>query len=390
MNWQSLFHQTIFMSVVSDKFNFDVGTGRDSDSVQVDISTSAINFIRYVISDRTLQIFTDTAEFAVPQLDHEALTPGNISIRKQTNNGCEQVEPTVLDNQTFYIRKGGKSLMSFVFDNSSQSYQSVAVSRLAPHLIQNPVDMAARKSNSTDDADYLLIVNGVNGDDPGSLVAYQSVASENVGAFTLNITDGKFKRVQSVGDDVYFIVEREIDGNTKQYLEAFDFDVYMDCVIKKTLSPAGKVISGLSALEGKTVVVRGDGKYQGDFTVDNGQITIDYNVTNVEVGLRFDPQIKPMPVNLNTEAGPVIFSKKRIPRVFIDYYESLGVLVDGTLIPYLEFGSPDLFKPPKVSSDIYEHINLSADGWEKRQAPNITQKAPFPMTVLSIGYEVDI
>lgn len=379
--------QTIFMSYVGDKYNFDVGTGLASDSIQIDISTSQINIIRYIVSDRTLQIFTDSAEFAIPQLDHESLTPGNISIRKQTNNGCEQIEPVVLDNQTFYIRKGGRSLMSFVFDNSSQSYQSVAVSRLAPHLIQSPIDMGERKSVSTDDADYLFLVNGTSGENPGSLITYQSVASQNVGAFTLCETDGKFKRVESVGDDVYFIIEREVNGSTVQYLEILDFDVYSDCAKNQTLSSPGKTITNLSHLEGKEVVVRGDNFYQGKYTVSSGEVTIENNVTETEVGLAFNTEIQPMPVNINTDMGSMIYLKKRTPVIYVDYYKSLGIKINGTLIPYLTFGDKDLYNAPVGKTSIYKLNNIK-NSWERRQAPVITQTEPLPMTILAIGYEV--
>lgn len=383
--------QTIFMSVVNDKFDFDIGTGRDSDSIQLDISTSSINFVQHIVSDRTLQVFTDTAEFAVPQIGHEALTPVNSSIRKQTNNGSEDIEPVVIDNQTFYVRKGGKALMAFSYDDSTQSYQSTPVSQLAPHLMQNPVDMAARKSSSTDDADYLFIVNGTGGENPGSLVAYQSVSLQNVGAFTLCETEGKFKRIESVGgDETYFIVERVIDGATVQYLEVLDFDVYTDCAILQNFGAPTTTITGLSHLEGETVTVKADGYYIGDYEVDLGKIELDVEVTDTEVGFRYDVEIKPMPVNVNTEFGSLIFSKKRIPRVFVDYYESLGILVDGTVIKYLEFGDPGLFDPPVPKTGIYEHINLSDTAWDRRQAPVLTQTAPFPMLVLAVGYEVDL
>ena len=382
--------QTIFGSVVNDKFNYDSGSGRDSDALQRDISTQSINFIKYILSDRTLQIFTDSAEFAIPQMSLQALTPSNIAIRKQTSNGCSDVPPVVLDNQTFYIKIGGKALMSFVFENTSQSYQSVAVSRLAPHLIQNPVDMAARKSTDTDDAEYLLIVNGTDGKDPGSLVIYQSVSSENVGAFTLSKTVGKFKKVQAVGHDVYFIIERIIGGEVKQHLEIMDFNVFTDSTVVQTLDHKSKIINGLSHLEGELVAIKGDGFYFGEKVVENGQVSIDYPVLNSQVGYKFDIEIIPMPVNINLQTGPTLYSKKRVPKVYIDYYESVAIEVNGTLVPILKFADPNLYSAPVGKTGIYEYSNLSDDSWERRQAPIITQAAPFPLTILGIGSEVEL
>lgn len=402
-------------SVINDFFNFDTGTGLDDEAMQVSVEA---HVIKYLEGDRSLQVFTAKDEFAAPQDDERSLTPSNISIRKQTNNGVENVRPIILDNQTFYVARGGKRIMSFVYENSAVSYQSTDISILSSHLIQNPIDAASLKGSTTDDANYLMLVN-----DDGTLAVYQSLLLENVSAWTLstledNVREGRYRRITEVGEDVYAIIERvdatlslltevleepiltengeEIlaeEGSVHELIR-FSFDAFTDSASLKSFATPTTVITGLEHLNDKTVQIRGEVVAGDGFfvfpeeVVLNGQITLDDGVVTAEVGLGFTPIIQPMPVQLASSAGQTAYIKKRLIRYFIDFYESLGVLIDGTLIPYLNFGGDVLDEPPTVKTDLIEFPNLG--GWDPRQAPILTQNNPLPMTILGIGYEVEV
>lgn len=406
-------------SVVNDFLNFDTGTGIDSDSIQFPIDSDVLISIQYLVGDRSLQVFTIGGEFSAPQADETPLTPSNISIRKQTNKGIINVKPVVLDNQTFYIAKGGKRAMSFVYQDSAISYQSTNISVLSPQIIRNPIDSAVLKGSSTDDADYLLYVNG----DDGSLAVFQSLLIENVAAWTLSQLEddpleAKFQRITQVGEVIYAIIERvdatlsltteildepiltengeEIlaEESSVHELIKLDFNTFTDSAVQKTFTTPTTVITGLDHLEDKLVHIRGEVTAgQGFFVlepqfVEGGQITLETAVVAVEVGLPFTPIIQPMPVQIPAQQGPTLYIPKRLIRYFIDFFDSVGVFLDGSLIPYLAFGDDVLDQPPQIRSALVEFDNLG--GWDRRQAPIITQNDPLPMTILGIGYEVEV
>lgn len=409
--------QTMFGSVINDFGNFDTGTGDADDAIQVTIATDKSNIIRFLVGDRTLQIFTDSSEFGVPQDNEKALTPTTISIRKQTNNGSKNVEPIVLDNQTFYVARGGKRVIGYSFDTGTLAYQSADISLLSSDLIRNPIDSAVLRGSTTDDANYLMFVNG-----DGSLSVFQSLVLENVAAWTLSeleddVVEAKFQRITQVGETIYSIIERidstvfleTEDGlpleteseeellteeSTIHELVEFSFFAFTDSAVQKSFSTPTTVITGLDHLNLKTVNIRGEiASGQGFYVfpsdvVQNGQITLDNGVETVEVGLPFTPLIKPMPVQFAGQTGQTAYIPKRLTRYFIDFYESIGVRVDGVLIPYLSFGTSVLDQAPGVKTSLVEQVNLG--GWDRRQAPSITQNDPVPMTILGIGYEVEI
>jgi len=379
---------SVFGSVVDDFRNFDIGTGEDDDAVQETIGGHKIGIIKHILGDRSLQIFTSRAEYAVGQTNFTAIKPGEFSIQRQSSNGVESPRPIVLDNQTFYVKRGGKGVMSFVFNNDNQAYNSLEVSRLASHLINNPIDAAVLSGSTRDNADYLFIIN-----EDGTLAIFQSVIEEKIAAWTLsntvNTTTGKFKRCIEIGNDIYFAVERTVDGSTTTYLEKLSFDVYTDSTFTATYGVATDIITGLGHLEDETVQIKGDGYVLENETVIGGQITIDREVLAVEVGLKYIPIIKPMPLAIESQTGNTMYKRKKISAAYIDYYQSLGIYVDDILIPPLTFGPDVLDQPPAVKTDIYELLGILGD-WQARDMITITQEEPLPMTIIGIGFDVTV
>lgn len=376
------------LSVSNDYFNFNIGRGRASDAIQERLDK--VNSIMHVIGDRTLQVFTSLSEHAILQLDGQGLKPTNASIRKQSGNGSENIEPLVLDNQTFYVKRGGKGVMSFVFDYNAGGYQSIPVSLMSSHLIRNPINGAIMKGSTTDDSNYLFLINN-----DGSLAAYQTLIEEKVSSWTLSDTktnegneQSYFHRMTSVGDNIYFIIERKIDGVNVRYLEKLNWNAYTDAAFKRTYGTATDTITGLDHLNGEVVRVVADGYVLPSKTVESGSITIEFAATTVEIGLNFIPIIEMMPVAAKLKSGNADYNKKRTVSVVVDYYESVGIYVDNVVIPMRGFGGT--FDYPVISPQTGYHEVTKVDGWKAQQTVTITQRDPVPMTVLAVLRRVDI
>ena len=381
----------ITMSASSDIYNFDKNRGYAADAIQVEIQ-SRVN-IRHIIGDKSLQIFAATEEFGSMQIDGKILTPNNIPIRQQSRNGIENVSPQVLDNQTFYIKRGGKGVMNFIYNDTENAYKSKDVSVISSHLIVNPIDSAVYSGSRTEDANFLFLVNN-----DGTLAVYQTMYDEDVSAWSLaDFGDDKVIRVESVGDEVYFIIKRTIDGNTMYYLERlalYDLsanDLYfMDSIIKVELAPADTTVTGLGHLEGRTVQAIADGYYVGEFTVASGEIELENNASTVWVGLGFTPLIETLPIDIQTNVyGQTGYEEKRIVTIGVDYYQSYGVYVDSQiLIPFMEFDNTFNYDPPEGQTGYIEIPFLRDSAWEPRQTITISQVEPGPMTILALNYKV--
>lgn len=389
--------ETIFASQVNDFVDFDIGTGEDDEAIIATLGSNKINDIKHIISDRSLQLFTFSSEWTAPQLEDSPLTPSNISIKKQTAEGATNVDPVILDNFTFYIKRGGKGVMGYRFDFDNESYNSSNVSILSSNLIRQPVDSTVLKGSVFDDANYLMLAN-----DDGTLAVYQSLSEQDVSAWSLADTQGKFLRCQEVGDQIYFIVERTANNLPVKYLEKLNFDIYTDSQKTQTFGSPTSTITGLEHLNGSTVKVIGDGFVQPDRIVDNGQIEIDEAATTVQVGLAYDPLIEVLPVIIQSQQGPTNYIPKRINRIWAQFYETLGVYVNGEqLIPNLQFNDTfdenTLQPSAQAQTGSFQLYNegwyLSPGGRVSEKDPKtitITQKDPLPMNILSVGYEVTV
>jgi len=75
----------LFFSKVGEYYNFDVGTGLDDESIQVQIAENQVSEIKSMASLRHLSIFTSEQELYVPTVDERPLTPSTIAIKKQSN-----------------------------------------------------------------------------------------------------------------------------------------------------------------------------------------------------------------------------------------------------------------------------------------------------------------
>ncbi len=388
--------QTIFMSQIADYTDFSVGTARDSDAIVVTISSNKSTQINYLISDRSLQIFTSSGEFTPPQLTENALTPTTFSIRKQSSIGASiQVEPVVIDNNTLYIQKGGRSVLAFVYDDNTASYQSIESSTVSNHLIANVIDMTTLKGRVNSDANFVFLVNAdvverIDETLPaGSLTSFQTISAQNIQAWTPIITkNGKFKRVQAVGDSLFFLIEREVNGTKLQYLEKANFGSLTDSSLNVIFESPTTIVEGLEHLNGETVDVIADGFVLSPRVVINGEIIVENEASVFEIGLNILTEIRTMPISVESQEGVLLPLPKRIPRLFIDLLKSQGVEVDGVLIRNLLFSEEFIDGPLPLVSGLFEITNLG--GWNRRQTISLTQCGPFKMTVLGIGYEVEI
>ena len=380
--------QSVFMSKTGAFFDFDIDDGDDDEAIFATISSRKLNDIVDVYPGRNLQIFTSGAEFAVTS---RPVTPSSINIQPQTSHGSGNVEVQDVDGSTIFVDRHGKSLLSFLYSFNEDAYTTDDRSVLASHLINQPVDMALLAGTASDDANWLFIVNT-----DGSASILNTLRSQDINGFTQWNTTGQIKSVTVVDDELYMIVEREIDGSDKQFVERWDFDYMLDCSVKNTRT--GSDVTGLAHLNGEEVSVLVDTEnYVLDRrTVSSNKITLDSNEEysgDYEVGILFTPTIKPMPLNTNIGSGQNQMRLKKIVRMNVRVYESSGIQIDGIAVPIRAFGeagdtSPLSPEPITPTTGIIEDV-YDINGWGREVIPTITCPDPTPMHIQMIEYEVE-
>lgn len=369
--------QTLWASQIADFYNFDVETGEDDDAIDVTLDTNQINGIVALMPSRHLQIFTIGGEFYIAS---SPITPTNIAVKNQTKFGSASVPPINIDGATLFLDYGQSSVREFVYSWEEEAYTSNSATLLASHLISTPVDMGARRGTSTEDANYVYVVNT-----DGTMAVFNTLRAQQVAGWTKWETSGTIEAITVEGSTVWFAVKRTINSATVYYLEKADSDTYTDANKSQTQS-SSTTVSSLAHLNGQSCRVRADGAIMADATPSGGSITLARAGEEVEVGLDYDVTIKTMPITSMFGDGSILTNYKRVIRVVADMYESLGVYVNGTLLPDRQLGEGVLDTTPASFTGIKE---LYLTGWTRLAQVEITQTDPQPFTLLGLVVEVE-
>ena len=197
-------------------------------------------------------------------------------------------------------------------------------------------------------------------------------------------------------DEFYVIVKRTINGSTKRFVEVFanfDFDEndatdfkFLDSHLTYDGS-ATSTLSGLSHLEGQTVSVLADGSTHATKIVSSGSISLDRSTTKAVVGLAYDSVLQTMRIEGGAAEGTSQGKTKRISKVVLRLFETVGVKVGPTLakletVPFRTTSS-DLSAPVNTllagDREIEFRDDYNSDGFIF-----IKQDQPLPLSVLAI------
>lgn len=385
----------VFASQINDFFDFDDTAGVATDAIFILIGSRKSNIIQQIVASQSLVVFASDGEFSTQLILESGITPQNISMLPQSKVGAANVEPAVIDNQIIFVNRGGRIISNMVYNATSGAYRANPISFISSQLIDNPTSSSVFKGHTADDSTYLFLVNeGTPGTEiEGSIAAFQTLRSQEIAAWSLLTTNGKFLQTTSASDITFFFTER----NGKFLIEKLDFGLFLDGAIVQTYSPPTNIIQNLDYLDNHLVRVFGDGiildgPENGLWRVVGNVISLPPKklVTDVIVGLDFKTLIETMPINVDTPLGPTLYLPKTIIRVFIDFFESLGIEVDGFPLPNLTFSIDNFVSKPPVPRSGVEELKINTGYTKDRQIVKITQSLPFPMTIRAIGLEVSI
>ena len=395
--------QTLFFSVSGDYENMDDnyhGTVADDDAIIYTIASNQVNAIRFMTATRTLIIGTAGGEFAVSGGGTDiAITPTNILIKKQSNNGAANVDALAVGNATLFLQRAKRKLRELAYNFDVDGYVAPDLTILAEHISEGGFKQLSYQQEPNQ------IIWCVRND--GQLIGLTYQREQEVVAWHRHIFGGAFSSGNAVCESVatiptdnseyqtWVIVKRTINGATKRYIEYIhnlNFDEtddtsfnFLDSQLSYDGSPV-TTLSGLSHLEGQTVSILADGATHPDKVVSSGEITLNRSASKVKVGLGFTSLLQTMRLDAGSQNGTSQSKTKRIYEITIRLYESLGVEVGPDLnnmerIPFrssanLMDSGVGVFTGDK---EVEFRGNYETDGFIF-----VRQDQPLPLTILSL------
>ncbi|MBA87706.1 MAG: hypothetical protein CMB16_00360 [Euryarchaeota archaeon] len=401
--------QTIFFSVAGDFEDFKDGI-LSSSALNYTIGSNQVNVIRYLSAGRALLVGTTGGEFSVSSTDDAPISPTNTVIRRQSNYGSADIQPVSVGNVTLFVQRAKRKLRELVFDFNTDSYSAPDMTILAEHITESGIRTITYQQEP-DNVVWCVLNNGklcgMTYRREEEVVAWHNhdIAGTFTGVHALNSPTSQtynYGIVESVAvlpseldeDDLYIIVKRTIGGETKRFIERFNFFDFGSNILDAYFVDSGLTyfgsptvsLSGLLHLEGQVVDIIADGSAHPQKTVTNGAVTLDRSSTNVHIGLKFDSVLKTMRVDAGGTEGTSQAKNKRIHDVTVRFFRSVGALVgsDPTNLDRIPFrSSADLMDKAVAlftgDKDIEFRGGYDSDGFI-----TIKQDQALPLTVLAL------
>jgi hypothetical protein len=358
----------IWMSSVGQFFNFDVGDAEDADSINLVAATGDVNEIRYLVSNRDLQVFTASAELYVPTFLNQAITPANAQIRKQTPYGCEFVEPQSIDGATIFMQNGGRVAREYLYTDSEDAYTSTAVSMISSHLINDFQDMAVVNGAFEKAESYAVFVSS-----DGYCAVFGSNRAERRAGWMRFTTQGDFHSVVAIDDRLFATVW--FDGTDLRLCE-FDEDFQLDNAKYYTVTANVADVSADFA-DGTVLHViaeEADGRqdYRGTHTVASGNIDLtQYNPTYTKayIGYSFPINITTNPIDANVGNGPTTGVPRGVATIVADLrqtrsatFNTSKLITEGSFSGKKEFRLLGYSRDPQIVVTQGEPLSFQLNG----------------------------
>jgi hypothetical protein len=401
--------QSLFASRAGSFLDFYSIEGDDDNGIFITIDSRELTNIVDVNPDRGLQVFCAGAEFTIT-----GLTPATIEVEAQTQHGSFNLEAQSIDGATLFVDKNGNTLRQYLYSFNEDAYTSNDLSVLSSQLINRPKDFAILSGTTTEDANWVFIIN-----EDGNGCVLNTMRNQDINGFTRwsginqGDTDGSgvikkntLHSCSAVGDEMYVVQSRANNTSFGSVdIEKWSFDYLLDSSYKVTVTAANPnadvfvpILEG-ARLEGYTISVNADGEVLADRPMTGSGVTITaaelngFTTRDLEIGLKFPVKVKTMPLNTNpgTRGGQNTMKRKKITNINLRVHESAGIYIDGLAVPIRKIGETQdapFNTPFTPRTGIIEDQN-NGNGWGTEVVPEITVPDATPFHLQSIQYEVE-
>lgn len=397
---QRRFEQDMGSSSDESGINY-FGDAAVTDAFSVDMGSAKSSQINWLSAKNTLHVGTRTGEYIVSGGNEGfGAAAGAISVRPQTSNGSIATKVLSVGHETVFFGTNGRGLRNFRFSENNGSNITQDLSLFADHMDRIGGNLTGYKeivySNMND---IMWVLNNNN-----TLISVTRHLDTPTLAWGRHDIGGRIISMATIADgdneDLYVVVEREINEQTVYYIEfiprPFDGDslntvpipllreggsAYLDSNISVLFTSAGTEIEDLEHLEGEEVTVLRNSKFLGKFTVVDAKITLDQEYpfgSRFLIGFPYKAEASVLPLNAGGEFGSAIGSLKRTDSVTFRFYKTYDCAVSTLASSFTDrfsFGD-DIFTGVKKSE-------ISSDP-ERELVLQVVSDQPYPCNILFI------
>lgn len=303
---------------------------KDDDALEFTLSAGKINQIKWLAPFGDLLVGTAGVEFRVKGSSSESITPVSIDAKPQSFWGSSGLQPIVVGNSILHVQRQGSTVRDLFYSLEKDGYAGNNLSVLASHLFDGHEIVSWAYQQEPDSVIWAVR-------DDGILLGMTYLKEHEIWGWHRHDTDGLFTAVCSVGgakdDHLYAVVKRTIGGVAKYYIEklekkwrasdGIEAAFYVDSGLDYSGVPI-TTLSGLSHLEGKTLVALCDGKPVSGLVVSSGSVTLPFSASTVIIGLPYTGILAPLSFEAETKQGTSQGMPKGFGQIYLRLHESVG------------------------------------------------------------------
>lgn len=206
------------------------GTITASHALGFVLNSNDVQAIQWMTSDeKGLLVGTVKAEWVVrASSPDEALTPVNITAKQATNYGSANVQPVQADKATIFIQRSSRKIRELIYFYDVAGFKAPDLTILSEHITETGlVELAFQREPQS-------VIWCVRNDGVLAAMSYErdldalrvgwarhiaGGSSDAIGSQALVESVAVIPSVDATHDDPWIIVQREINGQTKRYVE---------------------------------------------------------------------------------------------------------------------------------------------------------------------------
>lgn len=229
--------QKIWFSKSGDYENFDEDylSLTADDGFNRTIASSTNDSILWLLSDEVLFIgCSDSIWIAKPSNNSSGISNTDVGFKRQIAFGSEWVDPVYADNSPFYLQRGKQKIRSINYASSQSKFTTEDITIRSDHITGSGIKRFDYQQNPTSTIWALK--------EDGQIAKFVYESNQEVNCWTRFKTDGIIEDIAIIPsgkeyDEIYFVVNRTINGTTKRFIEVlepnFSYNnidyIYNDC-----------------------------------------------------------------------------------------------------------------------------------------------------------------
>lgn len=336
---------TIIFSVSGDYENFaDLDHGEQLPESAITLNTfTELNKIMWLCTQDNLYIGTEGSILMVETISaSEVFGPDNVTYKELASIGTCKVPPIKIGGDILFLGPKGSSIYKIEYNLSTDSYEPIELSVLAGKHLEFGITAWALQ--------YIpnKMIYCLRSD--GKVVGLVYNRQHEITAFNILETKGYVETVCVIPnsadafDEVWFGVKRNINNETKRYIEYGVLDtpvripleytkseqdtldyilnasVMLDCAVITNSNTEVSEVS-IPHLNGEEVSIVADGEYYKG-TVENNIVSLPKGAKHIVIGLPYLMVLEPMPITQDFENGTGLARAQRINSIIARIYRT--------------------------------------------------------------------